>query len=101
MGGVMADCFGLLCPPIFPLTVLGSQSANETVFFPINNVSVPGAATIMTDVTLTFNGVEALLNIVGEEVTRTVPEPNGGLAFLAGLAGVAGAWWLRGRRSIR
>ncbi len=97
--GLRLDCSGILLCGNFPISANGSGTLNNTFPFAIQNVSVPGAASIATTLTVTLNGGgTAMFDIQGIEVSRTfVPEPDRLALLGAGVAALFSLGALRAR----
>jgi len=94
-----------LCPPPIQSTI---NEALGILTLPIAGLSVNGAATIISTITVTTNAagtVTGMFHLVGTEVSRTfVPEPPRGLGLAAGgvaLVALAGSRRRRGARRAR
>lgn len=99
------DCQGAFCGVAgipFPFTLTGIQSLPLTFTFMALGLQGPGPALLTGRVSLTFQGNEIELNLVGIEIARSfvaMPEPSTALLAGAGLAGLGAARRLRRGRS--
>jgi hypothetical protein len=97
------NCFGGLCGVLgtFPVSLLNSMSVlSGPVGLGIGGLGTLGSATLTALLSLSVGGNPAVVNLVGQEISRTfVPEPNTfGLVGL-GLLALSGAGWRRTRRA--
>lgn len=88
----LLSCFGGLCGALgtFPASALSSSTILAGVFG-IGGFNTVGAATLTAVFTIDIGGNTAVVNLVGQEVSRSLtPEPNSFLLVGLGMLGLAG-----------
>jgi len=99
----LINCTGGLCPAVgtFPISVMTITPISGVGNLGVGGFGTIGNATLNAILAITLSGNSAVINLVGQEISRTftpsVPEPGTFGMLALGLLGLAGLGW-RSRR---
>ena len=82
----------------FPILITGTSPITGLGSIGVGGVNTPGAGTLNAVLPITIGGAAGVINLVGQEVSRSyVPEPGSFGLLGLGLLGLAGVGWRRTR----